>query len=584
MKLIEALEIARRPAPESAAKVRVFLACGFTPLHLQTFITGQLGAREEGPQIELSSGLFGDLCGSIERLDPSIVDLLVVAVEWSDIDPRLGFRVLGGWRPSDMIGILESARSGAARLEQALTKVAGQIPSTVVCMPTLPLPPMFATRPLQAGFFEAELHHTVAALAASVSRLPGLRMLSAQRLAEASPPADRYDVRSDLATGFPYTIRHACALGELVAELIRNRPPMKGLITDLDDTLWAGIVGEDGVEGISWHLDRNTHMHGVYQQFVASLAGAGVLVGVASKNDASVVARAFGRKDLLLSSSEVFPFETHWSRKSESVRRILKTWNVGADSVVFVDDSPMEVAEVKAAFPGMECLVFPKGDYQGMLDLLDHLREVFGKAFLTEDDRLRLDSIRSTSSWRRDSIKSAGSFSEEELLRAAEGSLVFGLAREGDARSFELVNKTNQFNLNGKRFSESEWRRIANDPAAFVLSVSYKDKYGPLGTIAVILGKTKSHTVYVNTWVMSCRAFSRRIEFHCLQYLFERFVAAEIVFDLQATGRNGVLIDFLRQLVEEPNEPNPRLGKACYLRKAPELPHNIEEVTVCEQR
>lgn len=584
MKLVEALEIGRRPVPESAAKVRALLACGFTPLHLQTFITGHLRAQREEPQIEVSNGLFGDLCGTIERLDPAIVDLLVVVVEWSDIDPRLGFRTLGGWRPSDMVGILESARSAVARLEQALTKIAGHVPAIVVCMPTLPLPPMFATRLVQAGFFEVELHHTVAALAASVSRLPGLRMLSAQRLAKASPPSERYDVRSDLTTGFPYTLRHASALGELLAELIRNRPPMKGLITDLDDTLWAGIVGEDGVEGISWHLESNTQMHGVYQQLVASLAGAGILVAVASKNDASVVARAFERKDLLLSDNEVFPVETHWSRKSESVRRILGTWNVDADSVVFVDDSPIEVAEVKAAFPGMECLVFPKGDYQGMLDLFEHLREVFGKAFLTEDDRLRLESIRSASSWRRDWIESAGSFSEDELLRAAEGSLVFSLAREGDRRSFELVNKTNQFNLNGRRFNESEWRRISNDPSAFVLSVSYKDKYGPLGTIAVILGQTKGHSVYAHSWVMSCRAFSRRIEFHCLQYLFERFAASEIVFDLQGTGRNGVLIDFLRQLVEEPDGPNPRLGRASYLRKAPELPHHIEEVSVCEQR
>jgi FkbH-like protein len=584
MKLIEALEIARRPVPESAAKVRAFLACGFTPLHLQTFIAGHLRAQKEEPLIELSSGLFGDLCGSIERLDSSIFDLLVVVVEWNDIDPRLGFRALGGWRPSDMLGILESARLAVARLERALTKIAGQIPATVVCMPTLPLPPMFATRPLQAGFFEAELHRAVAALAASVSRLPGLRMLSGQQLAKTSPPSERYDVRSDLTTGFPYTLGHACALGELLAELTWNRPPMKGLITDLDDTLWAGIVGEDGVEGISWHLDRNTQMHGVYQQLVASLAGAGVLVAVASKNDESVVARAFERKDLLLSDSEVFPFEANWSRKSESVRRILETWNVGANSVVFVDDSPMEVAEVKAAFPGMGCLVFPKGDYQGMLALFEHLRELFGKALLTEDDKLRLESIRSASSWRRDWIGSGGSFSEDEVLRAAEGFLFFSLGPEGVGRSFELVNKTNQFNLNGKRFTEAEWRRIAIDPSAFMLSVSYKDKYGPLGTIAVMLGKTKGHTVYVHSWVMSCRAFSRRIEFHCLQYIFERFAATEIVFDLQATGRNGVLIDFLLPLVEEPSEPKPRLGRASYLSKAPELPHHIEEVSVCEQR
>ena len=117
----------------------------------------------------------------------------------------------------------------------------------------------------------------------------------------------RYDIKSDLLTGFPYTLGHASAIGELMACLIENRPPLKGLITDLDDTLWSGIVGEDGVDGISWNLDDHSQMHGVYQQFLSSLAAAGVLIGVASKNDAATVTQAFERPDLLLSKEDVFP-------------------------------------------------------------------------------------------------------------------------------------------------------------------------------------------------------------------------------------------------------------------------------------
>jgi FkbH-like protein len=115
-----------------------------------------------------------------------------------------------------------------------------------------------------------------------------------------------------------------------------------------------------------------------------------VLIGVASKNDPALVECAFDRSDLLISRSDIFLFEVHWSRKSESVKRILGTWNVAADSVVFIDDSPMEVAEVKAALPEVECIVFPKSDYQGILGLLKYLRGVFGKPFLTEDDTVRL--------------------------------------------------------------------------------------------------------------------------------------------------------------------------------------------------
>ncbi len=241
-------------------------------------------------------------------------------------------------------------------------------------------------------------------------------------MGEVSPPIQRFDPKSDVITGFPYSLRHASTLATLVAKLIKNQPPKKALITDLDDTLWAGILGEDGVNGISWHMERQTQMHGLYQQFAASLAGAGVLIGVASKNDPALVEEAFERSDLLISRSDIFPFEVHWSRKSESVKRILDTWNVGADSVVFIDDSPMEVAEVKAAFPELECIVFPKSDYQGIWNLLKDLRSFFGKPLLTEDDSLRLSSIRNASAW-RDSTEASAS-SSDDFLRAAQRFLV----------------------------------------------------------------------------------------------------------------------------------------------------------------
>src|SRR5437660_7602658 len=374
MKLIDALEVLQCPVAHTAPESNVFLACGFTPLHLQTFLAAELRTLSPQHRIGVDTGLFGDLVGNIERLEPQGLDSLAIVIEWSDLDPRLGVRTLGGWHPTDQASVVDSVAQMASRLQRGLTQISRHLP-TGVCMPTLSLPPMFSTRPVQAGAFETQLHHTVASLAKSLSELSSLRIANAQILAENSSPGERYDMKSDLTTGFPYSLSHASALAKLLAELISNPSPKKGLITDLDDTLWAGILGEDGVEGISWHLDRNTHLHGVYQQFVASLADAGVLVAVASKNDAALVEDAFSRRDLLLSKADIFPFEVHWSRKLESVQRILKTWNVSADSVVFVDDSPMEIAEVKAAFPEMECIVFPKSDYQGLWSLLKHLRD-----------------------------------------------------------------------------------------------------------------------------------------------------------------------------------------------------------------
>jgi FkbH-like protein len=361
-----------------------------------------------------------------------------------------------------------------------------------------------------------------------------------------------------------------------MASLLQTRTPKKGLITDLDDTLWSGILGEVGVDGVNWSLEHHSHIHGLYQQFLSSLASAGVLVGVASKNDAALVQQAFDRKDLLLKKDKVFPFEVHWHRKSDSVQRILKSWNIGPEAVVFIDDSPMEAAEVKAAFPAMECLVFKKDDYQAVWDLLANLRASFGKTAISKEDAIRLESLRSAAPL-LDALGQDGNASDE-FLKRADAFVSFDFTkRPKDGRAFELVNKTNQFNLNGKRFSESEWTKFLADPASFLVTVTYQDKYGPLGKIAVLLGKVNENKLHVAAWVMSCRAFSRRIEHHSLKRLFEKFDADEAVFDFQATERNGPTQDFFLELAGEPPQPGLKISRASFLEKAPPLFHRVEE-------
>jgi len=103
----------------------------------------------------------------------------------------------------------------------------------------------------------------------------------------------------------------------------------------------------------------------------------------------------------------------------------------------------------------------------------------------------------------------------------------------------ELVNKTNQFNLNGRRYTEVEWRKQLEQPCGFAMAVSYEDKFGPLGKIAVLCGRHQDNVVHLDTWVMSCRAFSRRIEDRCLEILFEKFgVDDEILFQFERTSKN----------------------------------------------
>lgn len=574
MKLIDALALIRRPLPENAPVLRVLLACGFTPLHFETFLAAALCERSPMERVEVTTGLFGDLAGNIEGVRPAVCDVLVAAIEWQDLDLRLGVRNLGGWRVAELPDIVNSARRMLARLEKAILTAAASL-STYISLPTLPLPPLFTTASQQASGYELELRQALSSFAASLATHARIRILSASYLDEVSPLSNRFDLQSELFAGFPYQLSHASVLTELLAALIRNPSPKKGLITDLDETLWSGILGENGVDGISWHLDQKTHIHGLYQQFLASLASAGVLTAVASKNEPALVQQAFEREDLLINKQSLYPIDVHWGPKSESVRRILKTWNIAADSVIFIDDSPMELAEVNAAFPDLECLLFRKTDYQGFLQLLRHLRDAFGKSVVSEEDAIRLDSIR-TAAALQNSSNGAGT-SLDTFLQDAKASVTIAFGREKeDRRAFELINKTNQFNLNGRRLTESSWTAYFNDPDSFLMTVSYDDKYGALGKIAVLLGRIQGKAATIDYWVMSCRAFSRRIEYLCLSWLFENLDLREIRFAHQPTDRNKPIQDLLASISIAPLSKEIRISRPDFSEKCPPLFHQAK--------
>ena len=149
-----------------------------------------------------------------------------------------------------------------------------------------------------------------------------------------------------------------------------------------------------------------------------------------------------------------------------------------------------------------------------------------------------------------------------------------------DKRPLELINKTNQFNLNGLRIGESEWQRLLERKDTILAVVSYQDKFGPLGKVAVLLGSQLGSKVRVSHWVMSCRAFSRRIEHHMLDALFRHTKAEEIEFAFEKTERNQPLQEFFRALgVSRDGEGTHRILRADFLDRCGTLPHEVSNLT-----
>jgi len=573
MKLAEALSIVQK-APADAPEFSVLLACGFTPLHLQHYFAAHLQLALPHRKVRVSTGLYDDVPGTLEQFVRAEAQVGALALEWADLDPRLGYRSLGGWGWRATAGILESVEAAIGRLEAVIRAVPASS-RLVVSRPTLPLPPGFHTTGRQASQAELALEEAVAVFARRIAAHSPVLLVNRQHLDAVSAPQARYDFRSDLNSGFPYNIGHADALGSALAALVEPPQSKKGLITDLDDTLWSGLVGEVGHENVSWDLESHTQLHGLYQQMLGALADQGVLIAIASKNSPEVAEKALSRPDLAVPRDKIFPTEVHWEPKSGSVERILKAWNIGADSVVFVDDSPMELEEVRAAYPEIECILFPKSDYAAGLALLRRLRDLFGKARLSDEDAYRLDSIRQIE--RAAETNGTGGLAEQFLSSADSVITLEYNPVASDRRVVELVNKTNQFNLNGDRYTEAEWYRAQRRPDSFALAVSYQDKFGPLGKIAVLGGRREGACLHVETWVMSCRAFSRRIEYQCLKQIFRKFAAERIVLNFKATSKNGPVQDFLSSLLDGAPGPEAPLSQEMFEDKCPQLYHKVLE-------
>ncbi len=573
MTLSQAFAVLSRSS-QTTSLDKIFLICGFQPLHLPTFLKAEVSNRFTDRALSVQTGLYNDLEGTFSAAIRSDAQQAAVVMEWSDLDPRLGLRSSGGWGPSVQQDILTNCRDRFLRILEQLKALASRMP-VVLGGPTL-RPRLFGhTAGWQFSAGEAELDKQLATFLVDATCLTNVGVVHPGHLARVSPEHSRLDPKMELGAGFPYSLTHASALASDLVKLLYPVQPMKGLITDLDDTLWSGLVGEVGAEAISWGLSGHSHIHGLYQQELRKLAEIGVLLAITSKNEPAIVDRALQRTDLHIQPKSFFPVHVSWNAKSRAVAEILRVWNIGPESVVFVDDSAMELDEVRHAFPAITCIQFPK-DQARAVEMLEQIRDLFGKPLVQREDTLRLASIRANTAL----SELTGQSAPGQFLRQLQGRVMFDTKKDpANKRLLELINKTNQFNLNGVRITPGEWLRLLLSDEGFVIGVSYEDKFGPLGTISVIAGKRHADRLDISTWVLSCRAFSRKIEFHVLEYLFRWSAAQSMALAFNPTERNQPLQSFFQALgLPADSAGELVLSQEDFLRQNHELPHSFEVV------
>ncbi|MEV7541028.1 HAD-IIIC family phosphatase [Streptomyces sp. NPDC089915] len=417
------------------------------------------------------------------------------------------------WRPEDV-------ETAAAAALNRCAAMADAVPATLV-LNTVPLPRTYSHQLVD--------HRSRARLGA-VWREFNARLL---RLTESAPRLVVIDLDPLIGAGGPVTdprlARYAkVQLGaELLAAYAREVAHLaralrgrirKCLVLDLDNTLWDGVLGDDGPDGIAAAGTLRGEAFGALQRCVKQLGSQGVLLAVSSKNDEGTVRETLrNHPDLLLREDDFVRINANWRPKDGNLADIARQLDIGTDALVFADDSPAERAQVRLGAPA--AAVVPL-DGEPALHVTRLLADGwFDTLSLTDEDRAR------TGEYHRQRERRAlheNSGSHEEFLRALEVTVGLGPPRPHEfARVSQLTLRTNQFNLTGGGLAESEVAALADRPGRLLLAARSADRFGDNGLVGAVLGTIGDGVLRLDNMWLSCRVLGRGVEQACLALLLE---------------------------------------------------------------
>ena len=405
---------------------------------------------------------------------------------------------------------------------------------------------LFAPSPAAQAELREDLEAATRQLEASIrAELPTVQLIASRDIDALASP-DKFDSARDELAHIPYTDEYFAALALALARRVHmlRVPAHKVLVLDCDNTIWKGVVGEDGVTGISLPEPLLK-----VQWFAVEQQSRGVLICLVSKNAEHDVLEVFERReDMVLRAEHVVAHRINWELKSRNISSLARQLNLGLDSFVFIDDNPVECAEVRSALPQVATLQLPADDkIEGFLANL----WAFDKVSVTSEDlqrtRMYLDNA-----------------ARQELENSATDMVQFMAALELDIdigvpddtqwpRVAQLTQRTNQFNFTTVRRTEAEIR-AAQAGGAIVLRVNVRDRFGDYGLVGVVVATASGVELVVDSFLLSCRVLGRGVEHAVMRMLGE--VARErnlatIVLPYIATAKNEPARAFAESVVAQ---------------------------------
>jgi len=316
------------------------------------------------------------------------------------------------------------------------------------------------------------------------------------------------------------------------ASVLKGRS-RKCLVLDCDNTLWGGVVGEDGINGIKL---GTTHPGSAYRDFHAAILDLyhrGILLAINSKNNEADAMAVFSEHPYTLLKPEHFVAKRiNWQDKASNLTEIAADLNIGIDSLVFIDDNPVECEFIRQTLPGVLVIELPPDPtrYRGILQSL----RCFDTLALNDEDRRRSTMYRVDAE--RAAVKRQ-SATLEDYLRSLDMVMTIGLADEATIpRISQLTQKTNQFNVTTRRYSEEDIRRFADAPSATVYWVRLRDRFDDNGLIAVAIVRRDSDYCHIDSLLMSCRVIGRGVE---------RGLIARVAADAAAAGCRYLIGEYI---------------------------------------
>ncbi len=387
-----------------------------------------------------------------------------------------------------------------------------------------------------------------------------LKIINVDILQSYSSIENRIDYRFYYSASLTFGLQFLPALSKSYIDIIKAIKGIelkKCIIFDLDNTLWGGIIGDDGLENIEIGNIGNGKIYTEIQMWAKELKERGVILCVCSKNNEDTAQSPFlEHEEMILNLKDISVFVANWNNKADNIRYIQSVLEIGFDSMVFIDDNPAERLIVKNELPLVTVPELPD-DPINFLHYLKNLN-LFETSSFVEDDSNRTEMYQKEAARRNFSMNFSSM--DDYLSSLKMVCRIQELNEKTIPRVAQLSQRSNQFNLRTIRYNENDLVKMANDESIFTACFELSDIFGSHGLISVIIAKRiKENTFLIDTWIMSCRVLKRGMEEFCLNYLMSEVKKKNIEFlvgEYIPTQKNKIVIDHYKNLGFIQNEEN----------------------------